>query len=140
MSKKHILTAVVALAFVFTAGVFARDIVKIVKSEIREEFAEKKLLTTSGKTENEAVVNNGDGEANQNEQKVEYIDEEKAKEIALDKAGLKENEVSFIKVELDWDNGILRYEVEFRQGFKEYSAEIKADDGKILDWEIDIDD
>lgn len=72
--------------------------------------------------------------------KVGYISEESAKKIALDKAELKEDDVSFIKVELDLDDGIWRYEVEFKKGIKEYSAEIKADDGEILDWETDIDD
>ena len=70
----------------------------------------------------------------------DVIGKEQAKKIALGKAKLKENEVSFIKIELDKDNGIWKYEVEFRKGLKEYSAEIKADDGKILDWEADFDD
>lgn len=70
----------------------------------------------------------------------EFIGKEKAKEIALEKAGLKEADVKFIKVEIDRDNGIVIYEVEFKHGLKEFSADIKADDGKILDWEVDLDD
>ena len=72
--------------------------------------------------------------------KVGYISEKSAKKIALDKAGLKESEVSFVKVELDMDDGIWRYEVEFKKGIKEYSAQIKADDGKILEWDVDLGD
>lgn len=140
MRKKYVLTVVVAVAFVFAAGIFAKDVVKIAKSEIREEFTEKKLTAPTKKTKSEAVVNNDNVEANQNEQKIEYIGEDRAKEIALEKAGFREEEVSFIKIELDRDNGILRYEVEFRQGFKEYSAEIKADDGQILEWDVEVDD
>jgi len=70
----------------------------------------------------------------------DFIGKEKAKKIALEKAGLKEADVKFVKVEIDRDNGIVVYEVEFRQGQKEFSADIKADDGKILDWEVDLDD
>ena len=78
-------------------------------------------------------------EVNKNE-KVEYIGEETAKKIALDKAELKENEVNFIKVEFERDDGVYFYDVEFRKDRVEYSAEIKADDGKILEWDVDLDD
>ncbi len=68
------------------------------------------------------------------------IKKEKAKEIALKKANFKLSDVTFIKAELDKENGVYVYDVEFKKGNKEYSAEIKADDGKILDWEVDLDD
>ena len=70
----------------------------------------------------------------------DYIGEDKAKKIALNKAGLKESEVSFLKVELDRDNGIVVYDVEFNSDRKEYSAEVKATDGTILEWDVDYDD
>lgn len=72
--------------------------------------------------------------------KTEYIGEARAKQIALERAGLKESEVKFVKVELERDNGIMEYDVEFKKGMKEYSAEIRADDGKILEWDVDLDD
>lgn len=65
---------------------------------------------------------------------------ERAKEIALKKAGLKADDVSFRRVELDKDNRVQKYEVEFRKGNVEYEADIKADDGTILDWDVDLDD
>ncbi len=70
----------------------------------------------------------------------DFIGEEKAKEIALFRAGLKEAAVRFDRVELDFGNGIWRYEVEFKNGRTEYDAEIKAEDGTILKWEVDLDD
>ena len=76
---------------------------------------------------------------NKSEQGV-YIGEESAKQIALEKAGLKENEVNFIKTEFERDDGVYIYDVEFRKGITEYNAEIKADDGRILEWDVDIDD
>ena len=68
------------------------------------------------------------------------IGKEKVKEIVLDKAGLKKDDVDFVKVELDYDDGIWKYEVEFRHNHKEYDAEVKADDGKILKLETEFDD
>ena len=69
-----------------------------------------------------------------------FIGEEKAKEIALEKAGLSAADVKFVRVEIDREFGTAVYEVEFRDGFKEYSAEIKADDGTILEWDVDFGD
>lgn len=68
-----------------------------------------------------------------------FISQDKAKEIALDKAGLTSEEVIFRRVELERDDGVWQYEVEFRKGFTEYEAGIKADDGTVLKWEMDND-
>ncbi len=68
-----------------------------------------------------------------------YIGEERAKEIALDKAGLKENQVKALKVKLDFDDGIRQYEVEFMHNYVEYDVDINAVDGEILKFEKDID-
>lgn len=70
----------------------------------------------------------------------ELIPVEKAKEIALEKAGLKETEVKFEKAELEEDDGIWKYEIEFEKGENEYEAEINAKTGEIIKWEVDIDD
>lgn len=64
---------------------------------------------------------------------------EKAKAIALEKAGLKEMDVVFEEAKLDYDDGRLVYEIEFSYGRVEYSATISAEDGKILEWEKDND-
>ena len=67
---------------------------------------------------------------------ISLIGEEQAKAIALEKAGLPSSDgVRFDRVELDRDNGIWKYEVEFKKGFIEYDAEISATDGKIISWE-----
>ncbi len=68
------------------------------------------------------------------------IGEEKAKEIALQKAGLSHGEVIFDRVELEKDNGVWHYEIEFKKGRSEYDADINASDGTIMSWETDIDD
>ncbi len=72
--------------------------------------------------------------------KSKFIGEEKAKSIALEKAGLSAGDVTFDKVELDRDNGVWQYEIEFRKGRTEYDYDIKADDGSILSYDVDNDD
>ena len=68
----------------------------------------------------------------------DYIGKAKAKEIALDHAGLTYSDVSFVRVELDWDDGQPQYEVEFYAGNKEYDYEINAKTGKITSVDFDI--
>ena len=69
-----------------------------------------------------------------------FIGEERAKEIALERAGISPEGVIFDRVELDRDSGVWHYEVEFRKDRTEYDADIKADDGAVLSFESDFDD
>lgn len=69
-----------------------------------------------------------------------YIGEEKAKELALQKAELSAENVTFDRVELENDNGTWQYEIEFRHENTEYNADISATDGKIISWEIDTEE
>ncbi len=69
-----------------------------------------------------------------------FIGEEKAKQIALEKAGIGSDGVVFERIELDRDNGVWQYELDFRQGRYEYDADIKADDGSVINFETDHDD
>lgn len=72
-----------------------------------------------------------------NEEKSKFIGEEKAKEIALKKANVTTESVIFDKVELEHDDGVWRYEVDFKKDTTEYDAEINAIDGSILKWEVE---
>lgn len=65
------------------------------------------------------------------------IGKESAKEIALRDAGIKEEEISGFSVSKETEDGVLIYEVEFDIGEKEYSYDIKAEDGEILYSETD---
>ena len=65
------------------------------------------------------------------------ISVERAKEIALSHAGLASNQVTFQRTELDFDNGIQKYEIEFYYNYREYSYEIDANTGNILSYEQD---
>lgn len=61
-----------------------------------------------------------------------YIGKEKAKEIAFNKVGAKESQVTELEVELDLDNGVMVYDVEFHYNGYEYDYEINALDGTIV--------
>lgn len=70
----------------------------------------------------------------------DYIGEEKAKEIALSHAKFKESEVQMLHTELDRDDGISEYEVDFYVGNVEYNYEINAKNGQIISFESEIED
>ncbi len=62
----------------------------------------------------------------------EYISAEKAKSIAYDHASVKAADVKFSKAELDRDDLIVHYDVEFVVGNFEYEYEINAESGKVI--------
>lgn len=67
----------------------------------------------------------------------EYITEAEAKAIVLKHAGVSESEISKFKIELDYDSGVVEYEVEFNVGNKEYEYEINAITGSVIKYDID---
>lgn len=67
------------------------------------------------------------------------IGAEKAKSIALNHAGVSASQASQLKVERDWDDGILEYDVEFKSGGMEYEYTIHGGTGQILKYESDRD-
>lgn len=69
-----------------------------------------------------------------------YIGEQKAKSAALSHAGVSADNIREYECELDRDDGIVVYEIEFKSGNYEYSYEINATDGKVLKYEKDFDD
>ena len=54
--------------------------------------------------------------------------------------GVSENEAYDMDIELDDEDGILVYEVEFKSGNMEYDYEINAATGAILKHESELDD
>ena len=70
----------------------------------------------------------------------QYLSKDEAKNIALRHAGLAEKDVTHLRVEFDYDDGVPEYEVDFRHGGYEYDYEIHAETGKIRTWDKDWDD
>lgn len=67
-----------------------------------------------------------------------YITTGQAKEIALNHAGVRAADASFIKTELEWEDGRAEYEVEFYAKSTEYDYEIDALTGAILSFDHDV--
>lgn len=70
--------------------------------------------------------------------KTSEISAEKAKQIALSHAGV--GAATFTKVELDTEDGIKVYEIEFKVGNVEYEYDINASNGAIIKSSCEIDD
>ncbi|HJJ48422.1 MAG TPA: PepSY domain-containing protein [Methanocorpusculum sp.] len=71
-----------------------------------------------------------------------YITVEKATEIALNRAGLKEEDIRSYKCELDtYDDDYRKavYEIEFKSGVMEYDIDIDAENGDILKYKAEYD-
>lgn len=67
-----------------------------------------------------------------------YIGEDKAKEIAFTHAGVAEEDITGLRVKLDYDDGRTEYEIEFLEGTKEYDYDIDAITGTIVSFDYDI--
>lgn len=66
---------------------------------------------------------------------------DQAKNKALAHAGLKANQVTFVKSKLDWDDGRQVYDVEFyTSDYKEYDYEIDASTGEVVSYDFDAED
>ena len=67
------------------------------------------------------------------------LSEARAKELALAHYGFSEDQVTFTKCKLDYDNGISEYEIEFTANGVEYEVDLNAQTGEIIKAEIDRD-
>ena len=75
--------------------------------------------------------------SNRNASSSGLITRDRAKQIALEHAGLSSSDVNFVKAELDEDDGRFEYEIEFHHNFREYEYTIDAASGTILEAERD---
>ena len=66
-----------------------------------------------------------------------YIGLDKAKSIALQRAGVSAASVRWEKAEFDYDDGRPVYELEFRTGSAEYDCDVHAVSGKVLDYDAE---
>lgn len=69
-----------------------------------------------------------------------YIGEEKAKELALAHAGVTADAIYKYEFEMDYDHGVMIYEIEFSCDGYEYSYDINASTGAVVKQEKERDD
>ena len=79
----------------------------------------------------EGTTNSTTNQGN-NQQSGGKITAERAQEIALEHAGVKEKDVLSIQTKQDIDDGNALYEIEFYTANKKYEYDIKMDDGSVL--------
>lgn len=82
-------------------------------------------------------MKNSTGTASSSTSNSGTVTKEKAKSIALKDAGLSAKDVYFTKAEVDYDDSIKIYEIEFVTKTKEYEYEINAKTGKILEKSVE---
>ena len=69
-----------------------------------------------------------------------YISVEDAKAAALEHAGVAAADVTDLEVELDLDDAIDHYDVDFKAGGMEYDYDIDAATGDVLSYKSEVDD
>ena len=72
-------------------------------------------------------------------QSSERISSKDAEKRAIEHSGFRESDVKGIRSELDFENGIYEYEVEFYVDNIEYDYKINALTGEVLSFDKDID-
>ena len=65
---------------------------------------------------------------------------EKAKQIAMDNAGVSSTSIRDLDVDFDYDNGVKIYEIDFKAGNMEYEYDINALTGSIEKYDVEYDD
>ena len=68
------------------------------------------------------------------------IGEEKAKQIALANAGITEGQIKGLRIRREYDDGVVKYEIDFFVDNVEYEYEINAKTGTIIKVEKDLED
>ena len=80
------------------------------------------------------------GESAEKDTQKKKIGEEAALKIAMDDAKVKASDLDSTNAQFEMDDGLEYYEVELRAGSTEYSYEIEAYTGEIIDKDLDYDD
>ena len=68
------------------------------------------------------------------------VNEREAKRLAFERAGVKEADITGLEIELDRDDGVSKYEIEFKAGGMEYECDVDASTGAILKFKAEEDD
>lgn len=69
-----------------------------------------------------------------------FISEDEAKQIAFQDAGINEADVVNSRIQLQKDDGVWEYEIDFYVGNQEYDYDLDAKDGTIRSKDQEIDD
>ena len=90
-----------------------------------------------GNSSNNQSDSSSQTQNNQSDNSSQYIGTEKAKQIALNHAGVSSSSATFTKTKLDRDDGIYVYEIEFISGEIDYDYEINATTGNVISFDTE---
>ena len=103
--------------------------------QVRDFDTDGTLPVSNGQSGTDANTNNNNTTDNTTGQTT--VTEVQARETALQHAGVAEADATFLRCELDWDDGRQVYDVEFYVGNTEYDYEIDAASGDIISYDYD---
>ena len=92
---------------------------------------------SSSAGQSQAQQSSGSSQGQQTADSSQYIGTEKAKQIALNHAGVSSSSATFTKTKLDRDDGIYVYEIEFISGEIDYDYEINATTGNVISFDTE---
>ena len=119
----------------------AAPVYKTENEAITPKIKEKTDIQPDSKKETKKETKKDSKKNSSQETHPQLIDEIKAKDLALTHAALTDSGATFVKVNLDHDNGRQIYEVEFYDSnYTEYDYEIDAQTGDVLDFDRDAED
>lgn len=95
---------------------------------------ELNLISESGGTKLENIESIGTASSSA------YIGEERAANAALEHAQVSAENAERIRVELDWEKGVMIYEVDFDAAGFEYEVDVNAETGEVLKFDRERDD
>lgn len=119
---KNFLISILCMMFIFTLTACSRTADKVT-------------------SDTESITDDVKSEINSVKDKIEESDSldlmagitaKDAKKVALEHAGLSEDAVSDVDIDLERDNGKLIYEVDFNSGDTEYDYDIDAETGEVI--------
>lgn len=71
----------------------------------------------------------------------DYIGDKAARNIALNHSRVNKKDVAFINSKLDWEDGIVVYEIKFyTKNNKQYEYDINASTGEVIKFDFDFED
>lgn len=106
---------------------------KIIKMEKDDDYVGNH---TNDDTNSANQTNNSNTNGNTNTNTQATITAEQAQQKAMDRVGGG----YLVKCELDQDDGVLKYEIEIKNGNKEYDVDVDANTGEIIKFDEEYDD
>lgn len=128
---KKLITALLALTFIFslTACTNSGDSMGNNSDNNGIEDKVESIMPDDNMSGTSTPLASDGSQNNSAKAKLSY---DEAKAAALKHAGFNNEDVKFLRCELDRDDGVLKYEVEFTKDGVEYEYDINANTGEIL--------